>query len=330
MKKEDVRTGACIEPASVYKMLLNLPQKDTFQVIEGRQEDAEEFLTCLLNGLSDEMAEVMKMLPKEERDTQEVEMEGVEGYLHDLEEHHDPDDWQEVDSKGRSCVTRRAVNHDDTTPITPIQSLALGMCRSSLRCETGEISATLQPFFTLQLDIQHPGVTTLREALLKNFDSEDIEGYKNPKTNQVVKATRSLNLEELPVILILHMKRFVYDANTGGVQKTLKPVQFSAELEIPKTVLSNETRDKFNSRQRQYKLFAVVCHNGREATKGHYVTDVFHTGYGCWLHCDDAVVTETADESVLTPSQTSTPYILFYRRSDTVVGQERREPKTQK
>ena len=22
-------------------------------------------------------------------------MEGVEGYLHDLEEHHDPDDWQE-------------------------------------------------------------------------------------------------------------------------------------------------------------------------------------------------------------------------------------------
>ena len=30
------------------------------------------------------------------------------------------------------------------------------------------------------------------------------------------------------------ISRFVYDANTGGVQKTLKPVQFSAELEIPK------------------------------------------------------------------------------------------------
>jgi hypothetical protein len=30
------------------------------QVIEGRQEDAEEFLTCLLNGISDEMTASLK------------------------------------------------------------------------------------------------------------------------------------------------------------------------------------------------------------------------------------------------------------------------------
>jgi ubiquitin carboxyl-terminal hydrolase 10 len=240
------------------------------------------------------------------------------------------EDWQEVDSRGKHCVTRRIVSQDTTTNGTPIQNLALGMCRSSLRSGSGEISATLQPFFTLQLDIQHPEITSLNEALLKNFDSEEIEGYKNQKTNQVVKATRSLSLEELPAILILHMKRFVYDAKTGGVQKTLKPVEFSVDLEIPKTVLSSETRNKFTSRQRMYKLFAVVCHNGREATKGHYVTDIYHTGYGCWLHCDDALVTETAQESVLTPSQTSTPYILFYRRNDTIVGQEKKEAKPPK
>ncbi len=35
------------------------------KVVEGRQEDAEEFLTCLLNGLSDEMTEIIKAVPKE-------------------------------------------------------------------------------------------------------------------------------------------------------------------------------------------------------------------------------------------------------------------------
>lgn len=44
------------EPNYIYKMLNGL-RNDTF-VVEGRQEDAEEFLGCLLNGLNDEMLEV--------------------------------------------------------------------------------------------------------------------------------------------------------------------------------------------------------------------------------------------------------------------------------
>jgi len=37
--------------------MLSAIRSDTFKV-EGRQEDAEEFLSCLLNGLHDEMFEV--------------------------------------------------------------------------------------------------------------------------------------------------------------------------------------------------------------------------------------------------------------------------------
>ena len=50
--------GTSFEPSSVYEMLSNI-RSETFQV-EGRQEDAEEFLSCLLDGLHDEMIEVMK------------------------------------------------------------------------------------------------------------------------------------------------------------------------------------------------------------------------------------------------------------------------------
>lgn len=45
------------EPSYVYTMLKNTSAAGVFSV-EGRQEDAEEFLSCLLNGINDEMLEV--------------------------------------------------------------------------------------------------------------------------------------------------------------------------------------------------------------------------------------------------------------------------------
>lgn len=51
----EVVSGPAFEPVYVYKMLSAMPA--AFPV-EGRQEDAEEFLSCLLNGLNDEMLEV--------------------------------------------------------------------------------------------------------------------------------------------------------------------------------------------------------------------------------------------------------------------------------
>merc|ERR1719300_771498 len=75
------------------------------------------------------------------------------------------DDWKEVGAKGRSCVTRRVADSCQLT--TPIQALALGMRRSCVKSETGDNSATLQPFYTLQLDIQEDDVKSVGDALVK-------------------------------------------------------------------------------------------------------------------------------------------------------------------
>ena len=40
-------------------------------------------------------------------------------------------------------------------------------------------------------------------------------------------------IEALPPVLVLHLKRFVYDATTGGVVKIDKPVHFAPKLKIP-------------------------------------------------------------------------------------------------
>ena len=79
-------------------------------------------------------------------------------------------------------------------------------------------------------------------------------------------------------------------------------------------------RTKYAPRQRQYKLFAVVYHNGTEATKGHYVADVYHSGLSTWLHCDDSTLRPMSENMVTAHSASSMPYILFYRRGDTMGG----------
>lgn len=49
-----INTDIPFEPSWIYKMLNGIRT----DLIEGRQEDAEEFLGCLLNNLNDEMLEV--------------------------------------------------------------------------------------------------------------------------------------------------------------------------------------------------------------------------------------------------------------------------------
>jgi ubiquitin carboxyl-terminal hydrolase 10 len=48
-----------------------------------------------------------------------------------------------------------------------------------------------------------------------------------------VEASRRFFLEELPPVLILHLKCFVYDSK-GGSQKLTKFVSFTENLEITK------------------------------------------------------------------------------------------------
>lgn len=75
---------------------------------------------------------------------------------------------------------------------------------------------------------------------------------------------------------------------------------------------------KYNAKQRQYRLFAVVYHDGKEASKGHYITDVYHTGYLNWIRYDDSTVKRVSEKQVLHPYSPRVPYLLYYQRIDTL------------
>ena len=46
-------------------------------------------------------------------------------------------------------------------------------------------------------------------------------------------ASQQVLIEVLPSVLVLHLKRFLYDVVADGIVKISKPVRFAPELEIP-------------------------------------------------------------------------------------------------
>ncbi len=205
----------------------------------------------------------------------------------------DEDDWKEVGPKRRSCITRRTATSE-----TPLAAIFQGQIRSCVQHSAGQPTATLQPFFTLQLDIQSDNVHSVADALVNNFAVEALDGYffyltdvavnmrktllfflpsfsssyVCTKTKQEVAASRSLSLEELPPVLVLHLKRFVYDhgnngdvsasSSPGGCQKLLKPIDFPVDLEIRRDILSPAATSRYRGhRERQYKVRRNILRN---------------------------------------------------------------------
>ncbi|XP_044270841.1 ubiquitin carboxyl-terminal hydrolase 10 [Tribolium madens] len=283
------------EPSWIYKML-NGVRSDLF-LVEGRQEDAEEFLGCLLNGLNDEMLELMKLVKSD------LTINKCESKAGD---HESDKEWQVMGPKNKGSITRQM-----EFVKTPISNIFGGFLKSRIHRAGDHSTYNIQPFFTLQLNIEK--VKTVREALEALVSKNQLEGVTNEKTNEEVEAWQQVTLEELPVILILHLKCF--DFKLDGCTKIVKALEFPIDLKIDSKLLSSKP---MSPKEKQYKLFAVVYHDGKEATKGHYITDAFHVGYSSWIRYDDASVKSVQEDYVLKPQGTRVPYLLFYRRSDTI------------
>jgi ubiquitin carboxyl-terminal hydrolase 10 len=66
-----------------------------------------------------------------------------------------------------------------------------------------------------------------------------------------VDASQQVLIEALPPILVLHLKRFLYDTSVQGVEKVGKQVRFAEELEVGGDVMVPIARKT----PTKYKLF---------------------------------------------------------------------------
>lgn len=191
--------------------------------------------------------------------------------------------------------------------------------RSVLRCPGAKDSINLEPYQSLPLDIQPDNVHTIEDAIANMTIPETMHDYTSPRGVKV-DATKQVYLEGLPPVLILHMKRFVFD-NVGGVQKLSKRVNYGAKLTIDPEWMVPAIRP---TEPITYKLFGCVYHHGTSAGGGHYTCDI-RRRTGEWLHIDDTTITSVSEQDVLVTEENTrtseklhagqTAYILFYVKS---------------
>lgn len=245
----------------------------------GHQQDAEEFLGFLLDGLHEEAVKVMSRgelngtAPANGSDSDTISESG----------------WLEVGHKQRTVTTR-------TTEISesPITKIFGGLLRSEFRVPGLKASVTLEPYTPLQLDIQAPEVRSVTEALKHLTVAERITGDFNSPKGSSVTATKQVFIETLPPVLILHLKRFQYD-NTGGTQKIWKRIAYPLQLEIPPEAMSHTKRA---GPPAKYRLIGVVYHHGKSASGGHYTVDVQRQDAKSWIRLDDTVIKRVHSDEV--------------------------------
>ncbi|KKP05862.1 ubiquitin thiolesterase [Trichoderma harzianum] len=287
LKNEDLeRYGEPFTPEFVYDAIRQLSRFASMR--RGHQQDAEEFLGFLLQSLDDECTHVMKDLPvgHEEAPSSDASTGGSVAAS---------DDWLEVGRKQRAAVSRLS-GHNTSTPITKIFG---GLLRSEFRVPGLKDSITTERYQPLQLDIGSPDVRNVVDALRGLTRPERLQGDFNSPRGKDVTATKQVFIETLPPVLILHLKRFQFDAEGHGTVKIWKKIGYPLELEIPREALSRQKRQNLDDASMpRYKLISVVYHHGKNASGGHYTVDVRRQDGREWIRLDDTVIRRIRPEDV--------------------------------
>jgi len=105
----DVPKGAPFEPKCIYDVLCYIKS----ECLKGKQEDAEEFLSSVLNGLHDEMVSIFKFLDKRTNGESEssINTNGHLNYdeINDQKSNSDDNDtslWNVVGPRHKALPTR--------------------------------------------------------------------------------------------------------------------------------------------------------------------------------------------------------------------------------
>ncbi|XP_021231631.1 ubiquitin carboxyl-terminal hydrolase 2 isoform X2 [Numida meleagris] len=242
------------------------------------QQDAQEFLRFLLDGLHSEVNRVL-VRPRASADTLD----------------HLPDD-----EKSRQ-MWRRYQEREDSR----VSDLFVGQLKSSLTCsECGYCSTAFDPFWDLSLPIPKKGYgeVTLMDCL-RLFTKEDVlDGDEKPtccRCKARTRCTKKFSIQKFPKILVLHLKRFS--------EARIRASKLTTFVNFPLKDLDLREFASQSCNHAVYNLYAVSNHSGT-TMGGHYTAYCKSPVSSEWHSFNDSRVTPMSSSHV----RSSDAYLLFY------------------
>jgi ubiquitin C-terminal hydrolase len=192
----------------------------------------------------------------------------------------------------------------ENTELVP--SLFAGTLRHTIHGESSQRSV-VENFITLDLEVDHQNSLTdsfdflvRTEALIGGDKYQSEDGTR-------MDAMKTIMIETSPPILILHLKRFKYEARQQTRLKIDDLFRISATLDLSPY---STTADLV------YTLRGVIVHSGN-ALSGHYISFVRDSSN--WLRFDDTEVTRISESELFKIAEGGqegggSAYVLFYER----------------
>ena len=286
MKKMWMSRSNVVEPSAFKRQLSTFaPQFAGF-----RQHDAQELLAFLLDGIHEDLNRVKKKPYIEDKDC-----DGTNDELDAIEA------WKNYLQRNRSLIV----------------DLFQGQLRNTCHCkQCGHCNIRFEPFMYLSLPISDT-CRSVEDCLKLYLQEERLTGDNKwycEKCKKHVDATKKIDLWILPPILIIHLKRFIYDDFGRFGRKN----QQALKQAIRQWDLRGFVRSKGGDRP-IYDMYAVSNHIG-SLGGGHYTAYALNRFNDQWYDFNDSSYKTIDPETAFGTS--GAPYLLFYNRADNEAGSE--------